>query len=100
MFSKTPEPEWAKDKNFLKKFPVLYESNKFIILGEKGKCNPEERIDKTYVELTSKEVNEIYNYTINTNPCFTLFDKKPLLEKTCNFVNFKEFKQDANRNFA
>ncbi len=100
LFSKTPEPEWAKDKNFLKKFPVLYESNKFIILGEKGKCNPEERIDKTYVELTSKEVNEIYNYTINTNPCFTLFDKKPLLEKTCNFVNFKEFKQDANRNFA
>lgn|SRR3989344_85515 len=100
LFYKTPEPEWAKDKTFLKQFPVLHESKEFIILGEKGKCNPEEKVDKNYVELTSKEVSEIYDYTINTNPCFTLFDKKPLLEKTCNFVNLKGFKQDENRNFV
>lgn len=100
LFYKTPEPEWVRDKYFIKQFSVIYESNEFIILGEKGKCNPEEKVDKTYVELTSNEVNEIYNYTINTNPCFTLFNKNSFIEKACNFINFKGFKQDENRNFA
>lgn len=100
LFYKTPEPEWAKDKNFLKQFPVFYESKDFIILGKNEKCNPEEVMDKTYVELTSREVNEIYNYTINTNPCFTLFDKNRLIEKTCNFVNSNGFKVDENRQAA
>ncbi|MBI4158642.1 DUF2029 domain-containing protein [Candidatus Woesearchaeota archaeon] len=100
LFYKTPEPEWTRNKEFIKQFPVLYESTDFVILGKKGKCNPEGKVDKTYVELTSREVNEIYNYTINTNPCFTLFDKNSFVEKTCNFINFKGFKEDENRVYA
>jgi len=74
----------------------LYAKN-FVLLGNISKCNKERIIYDTYLNSLSSTLNHVYNVTINTNPCFILFEDYSLLEKTCNFFNLKCFCNDANR---
>ena len=98
LFRSIEDPAWTKNKALIASFSKIYESDRFFILGKLENCNQELKVDKLYVEETKEEVELIYNYTINTNPCFTIFENKELLEKICNFINYGKFKVDENRN--
>jgi hypothetical protein len=97
VFSNVQEPLWARNATFLKKLPAIYESGGFSIIGKN--CMPETGINSTYVERLRDIVLFQKNVSINTNPCFILFSET-ILEKACNFLNFRGFMADGNRNDA
>ncbi len=95
IFYSVNDPEWAKDTAFIRQQPVAYETEKFILLGNKG-CNPARSVDRTYLSWLHENVLLARNLSINTNPCFILFDGS-VLEQACNFLGTRGFVLDENR---
>lgn len=91
------EPEWIFNKTFLYEFPVIYDDDDFILIGDVNKCNPTRKVDQTYLSELHDYILIVYNYSINTNPCFVMFGDISILERSCNFVNLKGFSLDENR---
>jgi hypothetical protein len=92
-FYRLGEPYWANG-SFLSQFKTVYNNSDFIILG--GTCTPPEKVSLIYMESLKQKELSVYNITINTNPCFVLFENNPF-EEVCNFMNGKGFTKDANR---
>jgi hypothetical protein len=100
MFKSPKEPIWLKDESFVKQLPTVYENKDFVLFGNLEKCNPEEKPNYTYLQLLNRYMEFTYNETINTEPCFVIFENHRVLEKFCNLVNMRGFVSDGNRNFA
>lgn len=96
LFKHVKEPPYVFDNYVMGSLPLIYEDEKFIILGT-GKCLPITPFEESYLQQLDKIIFDLYAYHINTNPCFILFHNSPFLEKTCNFVNLNGFKQDEYR---
>ena len=97
LFYPIEEPDWAKDKTFIQQLPVIHKENDFTIFGVMKKCNKIQKVDQTQISRIYNYVFFTYNISINTNPCFVMFEKNSILEKSCNFLNFKGFNLDTNR---
>jgi len=95
LFPSMGEPEWMQDRDFIREFPAVYESSELIVLGT-GECNPPMRYEHNYMALLHEKIRNVYNVSINTNPCFVMF-RGGVLENTCNFANGKGFVLDENR---
>ena len=95
LFPSIAEPEWAQNRTFVREFPVIYESDDLIMLG--NGCNAPRRYEHNYMLLLSEKISRAYNISINTNPCFVMFSSSSILEKSCNFANGKGFILDDNR---
>lgn len=89
------EPNYIKNETFLDLLEPKYRTSTLIVLG-KDTCQKPEPYDKTYVENTRADILEIHRYNINTNPCFILFHRVRLAEKTCNLINYGNFSSDSN----
>ena len=68
-----------------------------MLLGTQQHCNEKQPQNKSYTQKLKEDIKEIYNYEINTNPCFTLFETYVLAERVCNFINGNGWQQDKNR---
>lgn len=96
LFKQDKEPEYVNNELFIKTLPIIYEHKDYYIIGT-DKCLPIKTYDNLFVEEVDRVIYKLNGYHINKNPCFTMFHKHSLLEKTCNFLNLKGFKQDENR---
>lgn len=66
---KRGEPDYASDKDFISSFPVIAETNGYVILGNTSKCTPVRKVDRTYIS----HLNELgYELT----PCNVLLPKE------------------------
>jgi len=86
IFPSDGDPKYTKDINYLQSLPVKVKTNDYCIIYNGG-CAPKERLDKTYLEMLNKEVKEMYNYEIETNPCKVLFEKNKTIQDICLFIN-------------
>ena len=100
LFEGGGEPEYASNVTFLNSQKVLIKNNMFILLGSNSSCKEERKVNYTYLSNLKRTVNLLYNYEINTNPCFILFSNLSVGEKTCNLMNYGDFSLDNNRNLA
>ncbi|MDP3727907.1 MAG: hypothetical protein Q8R18_00490 [bacterium] len=75
------EPMYITNSNLLHQYPILLETEKYIVLGEG--CKAIETVDKLYIETLNYRLDKIYNYTISEEPCEILFKGNSL----CIFVN-------------
>ena len=66
---KDPEPDYSRNTTFLKQFPVMEESEKYVILGNESLCLPPYTFDKIYLEQLNESIYLKYNYSIETDPC-------------------------------
>ncbi|MEM3370289.1 MAG: hypothetical protein QW471_01155 [Candidatus Woesearchaeota archaeon] len=90
------EPAYVQNESFMNSLPIIYKNDSYIIAGF-GSCISGKIFDYSYVDQIDRNIFEAYGYHINTNPCFLLFGKISILERFCNFVNFKGFKHDEYR---
>ncbi|MCK5042626.1 MAG: hypothetical protein KAR51_01245, partial [Candidatus Aenigmarchaeota archaeon] len=97
LFYNIGEPDYVRDKQFIESLPIIYQNERYIILGKEDACLPQEVIDTSYLEGLKKIVYRRDNMTININPCIILFGDSPLLERSCNLINLNGFTQDENR---
>lgn len=65
------EPAYIHNSSFLHSYPVLLETETYILLGEA--CKEIEPVDSLYVELLNYRLSTIYNYTVSEDPCEILF---------------------------
>ena len=81
MFYNNLENLYIKNETFLKDLPMIVKNDKFILLGNKSKCNlDEEKIDTSYVINRQSTILEVYNYTEDISNCYIFFEKKiPLI---------------------
>ncbi len=97
MFYSVGEPEYVRDKEFMDSLPTIHKTQEYIILGKETSCLPQEVVDSSYLEKLDDIIYKMQGTDINTNPCIILFGRKPLLEKSCNLINFNGFRLDENR---
>ncbi|NOQ55173.1 MAG: hypothetical protein GQ477_00020 [Nanohaloarchaea archaeon] len=97
LFYSIGEPEYVQDKEFIKSLPTIHKTKEYIILGKETSCLQQEIVDSSYLEKLDDILYRIDGTDINTNPCIILFGRRPLLEKSCNLVNFNGFRLDENR---
>jgi len=55
------EPDYIKNETFLKQFPLLKETENYILLGDKDKCAQIKKINQTYLESISEFYKVAYN---------------------------------------
>ena len=91
LFNSIGEPEW---KSSLPKEFLIKETDDYILLG-KG-CISSRRYEHNYLNLTAEKILLARNVSINTNPCFVLFENSAA-EGICNFANGRGFVKDKNR---
>ncbi|MBS3174482.1 hypothetical protein J4440_01240 [Candidatus Woesearchaeota archaeon] len=65
MFKFVGEPDYIKDKDFLKNKKILYENEKFFIFGDKNICKEKERVDRSYLYNLNRTYSLLYNQTLN-----------------------------------
>ncbi|MBI2076689.1 MAG: hypothetical protein HYT72_05580 [Candidatus Aenigmarchaeota archaeon] len=51
---KRGEPDYASDKDFISSFPVINETEGYIILGNTSKCTPARKVDRTYISYLNE----------------------------------------------
>ena len=95
-FKSAGEPEYVRDEEFMKSLPIIKENERLYIIG-KEKCAQKEPYTRSYLQEIYDYVLKQHDYEININPCFIMFQKYSILEKTCNFAHGKGFKIDENR---
>jgi len=78
-----PEPDYSTNLSFLKEFPIIEETNYYIILGDADKCREINKIDSSYLENLNKTIFKLHNHFIETNPCKSLG-----LGKICDYFKF------------
>lgn len=88
LFYRIGEPVYSRNSTFVHSFPVVYENEEYIILGNTSKCAPITTVDTTYVAAVNRTVTLLYNTTSETDACNLLFEGK-FARKLCNAVNFK-----------
>jgi hypothetical protein len=96
MFRSIEDPDWVRNYPFVHDFPIVFEDDQIIIINN-GECLPVKKVNSTYMERLKETVEIVANVTINTNPCFILFGKAEVLERTCNLANLRGFVVDENR---
>ncbi|HRT02588.1 MAG TPA: hypothetical protein P5513_01450 [Candidatus Diapherotrites archaeon] len=97
--------KWNKDvqdtlkiiKENPQKYPIILENERFLVVGSVDFCQKAGVYDLPFIESSSINAKRLYNKEINTNPCTVLFFNYPFLEKTCNFLNYGEYKLSENR---
>ncbi len=85
------DPEYMFNSSFLEQLPVILSTEEYILLGNASTCIKLHDLDLTYLKERESDIFEIHGYYINVDSCHMLSNKKELLEKICNFVNFKGF---------
>ncbi|MFH1445448.1 MAG: hypothetical protein ABIF08_03130 [Nanoarchaeota archaeon] len=96
LFSSTKEFEWESNRTYQHQYPVVYENEDFIILGDISKCQPERIFNYTYIG-SRYEHTLLAGNPINPNPCFQTFSEIEPMERFCNLLNNKGFTVDENR---
>ena len=69
LFKQYAEPDYVNDKDFLSNFPVLKETNNYILLGNSS-CAPIRKVNQTYLE----SVDELYRVAYNSSYKITFYE--------------------------
>ncbi|MFP4567627.1 MAG: hypothetical protein ACLFN8_01655 [Candidatus Woesearchaeota archaeon] len=96
LYKKTNEPEYTQNRTIMNHLPIIYENENIIILGNQN-CTQKTKYTNSYLIELQTHIQNTKNISINTNPCFILFEKYGFAEKTCNLLNLQGFKLDQNR---
>ena len=75
------EPEYIFDEEFISQFPLIYESEEYIIIGDG--CIPIETVDESYMVRLNSFLYQVHNYTEAENSCELLFRNNSL----CHGIN-------------
>ncbi len=59
----------------ISKLPIIENTSKYLIIGDKTKCKPITRADYRYLNLLNDFLNYTYNYTVPTNSFDVFFVK-------------------------
>ncbi len=65
------EPEYMYNLTFLEEFPIYFQDDDFIILGDT--CSPIRTVNSSYLQRLNRDLLEMDNYTISEDPCEILF---------------------------
>lgn len=76
-----PEPDYLHDnvngkmngKKITDKYPVIAQSNSFVLIGKKGSCNQPVSQDRPFYEEVNERTLVIYGKPVETDPCRILF---------------------------
>jgi hypothetical protein len=96
MFKYAGEPEYVKDADYINTLPIIYEDNLLYVIGNEN-CTQKKPYTRSYLKEVKEYVLKKHNYEPNINPCFIMFKKYSILEKTCNYIHGSGFKIDENR---
>ncbi|MBL7051799.1 MAG: hypothetical protein ISS01_01790 [Nanoarchaeota archaeon] len=82
------EPEYMFNESFMSEFPVVYQDEEYILIGEG--CVEISSVDESYIDRLNNDLLLAYNYTETDDPCFLLMDGNQI----CYFVDnlFEKFK--------
>ncbi len=75
------EPEYMYNQTLMHSFPVVVETEEYILLGEG--CHEQEEVTTSYLERLNIRLILVYNYTVSEDPCEILFQGNVL----CKNVN-------------
>ncbi len=75
LFKAAREPEYVKDGEFLRRFPIIHEGEYYYIIGDTDKCLEVETIDKTYTQRLNETVFRSTGESIETDPVKFLLSK-------------------------
>ena len=87
-FYRTPEPEYSRNSTFMHLFPVIYENDKYIIIGNRTKCAPVQPVESTFLGAVNETVSLLYNRSIDTDACNVMF-KGNTGRRICNLANLR-----------
>jgi hypothetical protein len=66
------EPKYSNNLSFLQTYPIIEKTENYIILGYNNTCKKISKVDLIYLERLNKTLTNLYNYSIETNPCKSL----------------------------
>ncbi len=75
------EPEYMFNETFMNQFPIYYEDEDYIILGEG--CAEINDVDVSYIDRLNNDLLIAYNYTETNDPCVLLMDGN----QVCYFID-------------
>ena len=68
LFYNNGEPDYIKDENFLNNLSIIKKTDRFILLGDKNKCNIKKNVYVyNYLSNLNQTTNILYNYSIGTS---------------------------------
>lgn len=70
LFKSTPEPEYMFNKEFINQYPIINQTNEYILLGNTSLCHQNPQLDTTYLS----KINELYEYQFNTSFNITWYE--------------------------
>lgn len=90
LFYQIGEPVYSRNQTFVHSFPVAYESEDYILLGNSSpeECKKITKVDTTYVASVNRTVTLLYNNSIDTDACRLLFEGN-ITRRVCNLVNLR-----------
>ncbi|MBN2112189.1 hypothetical protein JW707_03765 [Candidatus Woesearchaeota archaeon] len=90
LFYRIGEPIYSRNATFMHQFPVAYENEDYIILGNATSedCAPITKVDNTYVAAVNQTVTLLYNTSIDTDACHIMFEGN-IPRRFCNLVNLR-----------
>lgn len=94
LFKHVKEPDYIQNRSFIRSLPVIYEDERYIIIGS-DKCLPIISFEDSYLQQLSDVIFDLHSSNLNQNPCFIMFHGSVFFEKTCNLINLNGFKQDS-----
>jgi hypothetical protein len=90
LFYRIGEPIYSRNKTFMQQFPIAYENEDYIILGNATpeNCAQITKVDNTYVEAVNQTVTLLYNTSIDTDACHIFFEGN-ITRRLCNLANLR-----------
>lgn len=77
------KPDYLRNTTFLRSFPIIKETPRYIILGGAQKCKEFMKVDKPYLYNLNKSLSYVRGHSVETNPCKSLG-----LGIVCDYFNF------------
>ncbi len=75
------EPEYMFNETFMQEFPVYYQDENYIVIGEG--CAEISSVNESYIDRLNNDLLLAYNYTETNDPCVLLMSGN----KVCYFVD-------------
>jgi len=76
LFKHITEPSYTFDREFIKKFQILKENERYILLGKEDLCADAKKADKTYLESMTEFYKIGYNESFHISAYELLFTDK------------------------
>jgi hypothetical protein len=86
LFHGASEPEYAQDKEYLSRYPHLYESEGYSIIGNDECFKDKSELTFTYTQKLNKSLKLLGYRDVETHPCAIMF-RENVLSSVCGFLD-------------